>query len=30
LIAEELAEHRKFSAVPLFRSDGVVPDFKPG
>jgi peroxiredoxin len=30
LIAEELAEHRKFSAVPLFRSDEVVPDFKPG
>src|SRR6516162_4767696 len=30
LIAEELAEHRKLSAVPLFRSDEVVPDFKPG
>ena len=30
LIAEELARHRRLSAVPLFRSDEVVPDFKPG
>jgi peroxiredoxin len=30
LIAEELAQHRKLSLVPLFRSDEVVPDFKPG
>lgn len=29
-IAKELAQHRKVSAVPLFRSDEVVPDFKPG
>lgn len=29
-IAKELADHRKLSAVPLFGSDEVVPDFKPG
>jgi peroxiredoxin len=29
-IANELAEHKKLSAVPLFRPDEVVPDFKPG
>ena len=29
-IANELAQHRKLSAVPLFRPDEVVPDFKPG
>ena len=29
-IAEELARHRKLPAVALFRSDEVVPDFKPG
>ena len=29
-IANELAQHKKISAVPLFRPDEVVPDFKPG
>lgn len=29
-IANELAQHRKLSAVPLFRPDEAVPDFKPG
>jgi len=29
-IANELAQHKKLSAVPLFRADEVVPDFKPG
>ena len=29
-IANELAQRRRLSAVPLFRPDEVVPDFKPG
>ena len=29
-IANELAQHKKLSAVPLFRPEEVVPDFKPG
>ena len=29
-IANELAQHKKISAVPLFRPDEIVPDFKPG
>ena len=29
-IANELAQHKNLSAVPLFRPDEVVPDFKPG
>jgi peroxiredoxin len=29
-IAGELAQHQRVSSAPLFRSDEVVPDFKPG
>jgi len=29
-IANELAQHKKISALPLFRPDEIVPDFKPG